>query len=152
MNLKDIMAISGKPGLFKFVSQAKNGIIIESIPEKKRIPAYASDKVSALEDIAIFTETDEEKLSLIFDKIFEKEGGKKTINHKSSPDELKAYFSTIVPDYDKERVYVSDMKKVFNWYNILQENKMLIPSEKEEEKTEVKKTEGKKAEGEKKHQ
>jgi hypothetical protein len=151
MNLKDIMAISGKPGLFKFVSQAKNGIIVESIPEKKRIPAYASDKVSSLEDIAIFTDTDEEKLSLIFDKIFEKENAGQTINHKSSPDDLKAYFAEIVPDYDKERVYVSDMKKVFNWYNILQENAMLVPSEeeketKEEEKPKAKKVSGKKEE------
>lgn len=148
MNLKDIMAISGKSGLFRFVSQAKNGIIVESIPDMKRIPAYASDKVSALEDIAIFTVTDEKKLSAIFDEIFKKEEGGKAISHKSSPDELKAYFTEILPDYDTERVYVSDIKKVFSWYNILQENNMLVPSEEEEEKEE-KKAEDKKQDSKK---
>lgn len=133
MNLKDILSISGKPGLYKFVSQAKNGIIVESISDNKRIPAYAADKVSALDDIAIFTATGEIKLSEVFDKIWEKENGDKAIDHKVDPAELKTYFEEILPDYDKDRVYVSDIKKVFNWYNLLNEHEMLIPSEDEEE-------------------
>ncbi|HYW95516.1 MAG TPA: DUF5606 domain-containing protein [Bacteroidales bacterium] len=148
MNLKDILSISGKPGLYKFVSQAKNGIIVESVTDKKRIPAYAADKVSALDDIAIFTETGEAKLSEVFDRIYEKEDGGQAVNHKSGAGELKAYFEEILPDYDQDRVYVSDIKKVFSWYNLLQEQDMLIPSEEEkedgeeeEEKPEEKETE-----------
>ena len=150
MNLKDILAIGGYAGLFKYISQAKNGIIVESISDKKRMPAYASFKVSALEDIAIFSETGEVPLGDIFSKIFEKESGGRAPDGKSSPDKLVAYFEEILPDYDKKRVYTSDIKKVFTWYNILQEHNMLnLPEEKkaaaaeeEEEKTEeVKKAE-----------
>ncbi len=121
MDLKDILAIGGRPGLYKFISQAKNGIIVEGLSDQKRFPAYSNDKVSALEDIAIFTETDEVSLGDIFVSIFKKEDGKETISHKSKPDELKSYFAEILPDYDRDRVYVSDIKKVLNWYNLLQE-------------------------------
>ena len=133
MNLKDILAISGKPGLFKFVSQAKNGIIVESLSEKKRMPAYASDKISALEDIAVFTDDKEVSLSELFDIIYEKTDGEKAPSHKLSPDDLKKNFQEILPDYDRSRVYVSDIKKIFQWYNLLHEHKLLIPSEPEEE-------------------
>ncbi len=136
MKLKDILAIGGKPGLYKFIAQAKNGIIVESLTDKKRIPAYASDKVSALEDIAIFTEEDEVKLGDVFNKIYEKEGGGKAIPPKSSADELKDYFEEILPDYDRERVYVSDIKKVLSWYNQLHDLDMLEPDDEEEEKKE----------------
>jgi len=119
MNLKDILAIAGYPGLFKFVSQAKNGIVVESLIDKKRMPAYASAKVSALEDIAIFTETAEAPLGDIFSKIYEKESGGLAPDAKSSPEILLAYFTDILPDFDRKRVYASDIKKVFNWYNIL---------------------------------
>jgi hypothetical protein len=126
MSLKDIMAIGGKPGLYKFIAQAKSGIIVESLTDKKRIPAYASDKVSALEDIAIFTEDDEVSLNEVFRRIHEKEDGGKTISpKKSSADELKNYFAEILPEYDRERVYVSDIKKVLSWYNQLHELDML---------------------------
>ena len=111
MELKDILAIGGKPGLYRFIAQAKNGIIVESLTDKKRIPAYASDKVSALEDIAIFTDSEEVNLADVFKKIFEKENGGKAINHKSSGEELKAYFEEILPDFDRDRVYTSDIKK-----------------------------------------
>ena len=133
MNLKDILSISGKPGLYKFVSQAKNGIIVESVIDKKRIPAYATDKVSALDDIAIFTADSEVKLSEVFDRIWEKENGGQTILSKEETSRLKAYFTEILPDYDQDRVYVSDIKKVFSWYNLLHEQGMLIPSEPEAE-------------------
>lgn len=136
MKLKDILAIGGKPGLFKFIAQAKNGIIVESLTDKRRIPAYASDKVSALEDIAIFTETDEVSLSQVFNEIHKKENGGKAIDPKSSGQELKAYFEGILPEYDRDRVYTSDMKKVISWYNQLHELDMLIMEEEEENETE----------------
>jgi hypothetical protein len=125
MNLKEIMAISGYPGLFKHISQGRNGIIVESLLDKKRIPAYASMKVSALEDIAIFTEEGEIPLKEVLKRIFEKENGGKAIDPKGSADSVKSYFESVVPEYDKERVYVSDMKKLFTWYNILQSQGML---------------------------
>lgn len=133
MKLKDILAIGGKPGLYRFVAQAKNGIIVESLSDKKRLPAYASDKVSTLEDVAIFTEDDEVLLSVLFDRIFDLEEGGKAINPKSTGPELKAYFEKILPGYDKDRVYVSDMKKVFSWYNQLHELGLLEKEEKSEE-------------------
>lgn len=134
MNLKDFLAISGYPGLFKYVSQAKNGIIVESLIDKKRMPAYASAKVSALEDIAIFTEDAEVPLGDIFSKIYEKENGGKALDAKSSPDKIIAYFKSVLPDFDQKRVYVSDIKKVISWYNILQELNLLnLPEEKKEE-------------------
>ncbi len=133
MNLKDILSISGKPGLYKYVSQAKNGVIVESVIDKKRIPAYATDKVSSLDDIAIFTASGEVKLSEIFDRIWEKENGGLTQDPKDDPSRLKEYFAEILPDYDQDRVYVSDIKKVFAWYNLLHEQELLIPSEMNEE-------------------
>ena len=144
MNLKDILAISGKSGLFKFISQGRSGVIVESFGDKKRSVVLGSSKVSALEDIAIFTETEEIPLGDIFNKIFEKESGKETISHKSSSDELKSFMEEILPDYDKERVYVSDMKKLVLWYNMLAKLKLLKPDEEEKkEDKEVKKGEKK---------
>jgi len=132
MKLKDILAISGKSGLFKFISQGRNGIIVESFDDHSRSLAHASEKVSTLEDIAIFTETEELPLAKVFKKIFEKENGKPTISYKSSPEELKAFFEGILPDYDRNKVYISDIKKVINWYNILV-NLNLIDNVEEEE-------------------
>lgn len=121
VKLKDILAISGKPGLFQFISQGRNSIIVEAFADKKRMAVQSTTKVSALEDIAIYTDTDEVPLKEIFKKLNEKEEGKQTIPHKSSPDELKALFEEILPDYDRDRVYVSDIKKVVNWYNLITE-------------------------------
>ncbi|MFW5644967.1 MAG: DUF5606 domain-containing protein [Bacteroidota bacterium] len=148
MKLKDILAIGGKPGLYKFIAQSKNGIIVESLTDKKRIPAYASDKVSTLEDIAIFTEEDEVPLGNVFNKIYEKEEGGKTLSPKSSADEMKNYFEEILPDYDRERVYVSDIKKVLSWYNQLHDLNMLEPEDEEEEKKATGEIEEDKSEGE----
>lgn len=136
MNLKDILAISGYPGLYKFVSQAKNGIIVESLLDKKRFHAYPSAKVSALDDVAIFTTTGETPLKDVLSKILEKEQGAPAINPKTSTnDELKTYFSAVIPDYNSEKVYISDIKKVLLWYNILQQLDMLkIPDDEEETK------------------
>ena len=117
--LKDIMSISGHSGLFRFISQARNGIVVENLETKKRIQAFTTMKVSSLEDIAIFTEDGEVSLEEVLRKVFEKEGGKSAIDHKSDPEKLKNYFGEVLPEYDRSRVYVSDIKKVVHWYNLL---------------------------------
>ena len=132
IKLKDILSISGKGGLFKFIAQARNGVVVESMDDKKRHVAPATARVSSLEDIAIFTQEEEVPLSDIFMKIHEKTEGKETLSHKASGNELKTYFEELVPDYDEERVYISDIKKVFQWYNQLHAHDMLEVIEKEE--------------------
>ena len=137
--LKGIMSISGQPGLFKLVAEAKNSIIVESLVTGKRMPAYSTSKISALDDIAIFTETGEVPLKEVLKSISEKEnGGQATI--KGSGNELKTYFEEILPEYDKDRVYVSDMKKVIQWYNMLQ-SKELLNFDEESETDESKESE-----------
>ncbi len=121
--LKGILAISGKPGLFKLISNAKNSIIVESLIDGKRIPAYATSKISSLEDISIFTLDGDTKLADVFLNIFEKE---LNVNpKKASSSDLKNAFSEALPDYDEDRVYVSDIKKVFAWYNLLKEKEVI---------------------------
>ncbi|WP_299578096.1 DUF5606 family protein [uncultured Sunxiuqinia sp.] len=122
--LKGIMSISGQPGLFKLVAEAKNSIIVESLVTGKRMPAYSTSKISALEDIAIFTETGEVPLKEVLKSISEKENAGE-VAKVSSGNELKTYFGEILPDYDQDRVYVSDMKKVIQWYNLLQSKELL---------------------------
>jgi hypothetical protein len=117
--LKDLMAISGHGGLFKFISQARNGVIVESLETGKRMNAFATMKVSALEDIAIYTKDKEIPLEEVLVSLHKYENGGETISPKSDTDELKDYFSAILPEYDRERVYVSDIKKVLAWYNLL---------------------------------
>jgi hypothetical protein len=131
--LKGILSISGQPGLFKLVSEAKNSIIVESLITGKRSPAYSTSKISALADISVFTETGEIQLKELFLKI--KENGS-LINPKASNNEIKSFFEEILPDYDKERVYVSDMKKIMQWYLLLNDQNLLENSE--EEKSEEK--------------
>lgn len=131
--MKKILAIGGRPGLYKVVSEAKNSIIVESIVDGKRMPAYATSKISALSDISIFTTEGDTPLVDVFRLISDKEDGGKTINHKASANEIKAYFSEILPNYDEYQVYVSDMKKVFQWYNILQAQELLVFDEEEKE-------------------
>lgn len=133
MDLKDILAISGKPGLFQLVSNARNGLIVESFEDKKRIPAYASEKISALEDIAIFTAEGEKPLVDVFRKIHEKENGGVSINHKSPSKQLRAYFSEVVPDHDRDKVYTSDIKRVISWYNILHKHNLVVFEEEKEQ-------------------
>jgi len=134
--LKDILAISGQPGLYKIISKGGKNLIVESLDTGKRIPAHSTNKIIALEDIAIFTTDGEVPLKEVMKKIAEKEDGKKSIDHKASGNTLKSYFAEILPDYDDERVYVSDIKKVIQWYNILQEKDMLTFQEEDEEKEE----------------
>jgi hypothetical protein len=125
MDLKGIVAIGGQSGLFKTISQGKNSLIVESLSTGKRIPAYASSKISALDDIAIFTIEKDVPLKEVFSKIAEKEQFEKCIDHKSDTKLLLSYMEEILPDYDHDRVYLSDLKKLFQWYNILQENNLL---------------------------
>lgn len=132
MDLTEILAISGKPGLYKMLSQTKTGMLVESMDDQKRFPVFAHEKISSLEEISIFTETEDIPLKEIFKKIHDLLEGGKALSHKSTPDELKDFFDDAVPDYDKERVYVSDIKKVIQWYNILHEKNMLEFSEEEE--------------------
>ncbi len=135
--LKGILAVSGQGGLFKLISQAKNSIIVESIVDGKRMPAYATSRISALEDISIFTDEGDVKLAEVFKSISEKEDGAKAIDHKASSNDLKGYFAEVLPNYDRDRVYVSDMKKVIQWYNLLQEKELLnFEAAAEEENTE----------------
>lgn len=133
MVLKDLLAIAGSPGLYKFIAQGKNAVIVEHLETGKRTSAHGAARVSSLEDIAVFTDAEEVPLAEVFDKIYEKENGGATINHKSSPEELKDFFSELIPSYDRERVYVSDMKKIIQWYNILHSLDMLVKEEKDPE-------------------
>lgn len=133
MDLKGILSIGGYSGLYKLIKQTKNGFVVESLTDKKRMQAFATSKISTLEDIAIYTETGEVSLKEVFKKMFEKENGKQTISHKSSADELKSLFADVLPDYDRDRVYVSDIKKVVNWYNQLVDLGLIDLEEDEQE-------------------
>jgi hypothetical protein len=118
--LKEILSISGKPGLYKVVSQGKNMLVVESLIDGKRIPTYSRDKVVSLGDIAMFTDTAEVPLRQVLNNIKVKENGAQCpVDPKADSTVLKKYMAEILPDYDRERVYPSDMRKLFNWYNIL---------------------------------
>jgi hypothetical protein len=125
MDLTEILSIAGKPGLYKMISHTKTGMLVVSMDGQKRFPVFAHEKISSLEEISIFTETDDVPLKEVFKKINDLMEGELALSHKSSADELKDFFDDAVTDYDKERVYVSDIKKVIQWYNILHEYKML---------------------------
>ena len=133
--LKGILAISGHSGLFKLVAEPKNNIIVESLDTNKRMPVSTSSKVSSLEEINIYTETGEVHLKEVLKTIYEKENGGAAIDHKSPDNKLKEYFESILPDYDKSRVYTSDIKKIVLWYNILQSKNMLDFTEENAEET-----------------
>lgn len=144
--LKGILSISGQSGLFKLVAESKSNIIVESLENSKRMPVHSTSKVSALEDIAIYTENGDVPLKEIFKAISDKENGAAAISPKVSSNELKAYFEEVVPEYDRDRVYISDIKKVLLWYNILQEKELLDFSELEENNTEHKENDAKEVE------
>lgn len=123
--LKTILAISGKPGLYKLISQGKNMLIVESVsPDKKRLPIYASDKVISLGDIAMYTDADEVPLSEVLESVKTKEGGNKTSldYKKASAEELGEFMAEVLPNYDRDRVHLSDIKKLIQWYNLLVSN------------------------------
>ncbi|BBD45460.1 MAG: DUF5606 domain-containing protein [Petrimonas sp.] len=118
--LTKILSVSGKPGLYKLISTSKNLNIVESLLDGKRIPVYLTEKVVALSDVSIYTTEEDMPLREVFQKIKEKENGEKTVlGSKSSNGEVFRYFEEILPNYDTEKVYASDIKKILNWYNIL---------------------------------
>ncbi len=119
MDLSKIMTVSGKPGLYKVVAQTRNGLIVESMQDGKRMPVFATDRSSALEDISVFTYEKDMPLKEVLWAIHQKHEGQEGPDPKSSPDTLKAAFEEVLPDYDKDRVHVSDMKKIFSWYRML---------------------------------
>lgn len=140
MELEGIISIGGKPGLFKVISKRKNELIVESIPDGKKHFIYALDRVSALEDISIYTDVDDVPLKEVYEKLFEIEDGKASIDHKSDPKLLKEKMMEILPDYDQDRVYNSDLKKLFQWYNLLIGAGLLVPGKKENPVKENEKT------------
>lgn len=142
MNLKEIVSIAGKSGLFKIISQTKNGVIVESLVDGKRFPAFVHDRMSSLEEISVFTTGDDRPLKEIFIAIREKENRGKAIDSKSDNNTLKKYFAEVVPDFDQERVYVSDIKKIIAWYNQLQQHDLLDFSEEADKQPEENTSEG----------
>jgi hypothetical protein len=136
MDLSKILSISGKSGLFKTVTQTKNGVVVESLLNGKRFTAFANDRISSLEEISVFTEVDDIPLRDVLKSIFEKQKGKAAINHKSGNNELKAFFEEVLANYDKDRVYVSDIKKIIQWYNLLLEKEILNFEEEEDKNSE----------------
>ena len=120
MDIKDFIAISGQPGLFKMISQGKSLLIAENLQTGQRIPVHGSAQVSSMEEIAVFTDSEDKPLKEIFLEIYQKEEGKTILDpKKSTDDQIRTYFASILPNYDTRKVYVSDMKKIYTWYNIL---------------------------------
>lgn len=120
MSIKKILSISGKPGLFELKVQTRTGFVAESLLDGKKITVGLRANVSLLSEIAVYTYSEEVRLAEVFKAIATKENGGLALSHKESDDQLKAYFREILPEYDEDRVYISDIKKVLNWYNLLQ--------------------------------
>lgn len=125
MKLNEILTIVGKSGLHKLVSRSKSGIIVESFIDNKRFPVFGTDRVSTLEEITMFGNSEDLPLKTIFKAIYDIENGGKAIDPKSSNEDLKKYMLKVFPDYNPDKVYVSDMKKLFSWYNQLLDKNML---------------------------
>jgi len=134
MDLSEYFTIPGKPGVFKMLSQSKSNAVMESLIDGKRLPVFTSDKISSLEEIGMFTNGEDVPLIEVFQNIFRKEnGGQASVSPKADNKALQAYFSEVLPDWDKDRVYVSDIKKVIAWYNLLAEKNLISLEEKSEE-------------------
>ena len=136
MDLSKILSISGRGGLFKVVSQSKNAVIVESLVEKKRFPAFGHERMSSLEEISIFTTGEDRPLKDVLKAFHDKLEGKPAVDPKTGDAAMLKQFGEIVPDYDPDRVYVSDIRKVVAWYNLLLENGMLDFTEEEKEEEE----------------
>lgn len=121
MELKDILAISGQPGLYQFIARSSNGVIVESLTDKKRMNASGTSKISSLAEISVYTESEDRPLWQILESMYAFTEGKPTVSHKSEAGEIKKLFADVIPDYDRERVHFSDMKKIVAWFNILVE-------------------------------
>ena len=136
MELKEILASSGQPGLFKYVAQSQRGVIVESLIDGKRQNASATSRVSALTEISMYTEGDDIPLAEVFTRIYASTEGKEAISHKASAAELQEAFAAVLPEYDRERVHLSDIKKCFSWFNILVKagfTKFELPTDESEE-------------------
>ncbi len=141
MDLSKIVSIVGKPGLYKLVGELRTCLLVESIDDGKRFPVHSTEQVSSLQDICIFCTEEEMPLGKVMDRIFEYLDGKEAPAYKSDPEVLKDFFDKSMPDYDKQRVYTSDIKKVIRWYNILLSKNLLIKEkESKEEESEKEKT------------
>lgn len=125
VDLQKILSVSGQPGLYKFISQARQGIVVESLIDKRRVCLPSTAKVSSLGDITIFTQTDDMLLKDVFKRIKEKHNGEQSISTKVAPKELLTYFEEVIPEFDTEKVFPSHIKKMVDWYNILQKNDLL---------------------------
>lgn len=126
MSLEKVLSIAGKPGLYKMIAQTRGGFVAESLLDGKKMSVGIHHNVSILSEIAIYTLTEEKPLREVLNLIKEKESGQQSaVSHKDSKDKLEEYFFEILPDYDEERVYVSDIKKIIQWYNLLQKNDLL---------------------------
>lgn len=142
MSLEKVLAIAGKPGLYKLIAQTRGGFVAESLIDKKRLSVNVQQNVSVLSEIAIYTLSEEVPLKEVFKNIKKKEnGGQTSVKAKDSKDALEEYFFEVLPDYDEDRVYVSDIKKVIQWYNLLQEHNMLDLEEDSKAKKETVKDE-----------
>ena len=141
MKLEGIINVSGKPGLFKIISRSNNTVIIESLTDQKRTAIYSHNQANLLDEIGIYTYNDTVPISDIFTEIAKKTSCGPSINHKSSKDELMSYFRDILPEYDEDRVYISDIKKVIQWYNIMQSVNLIKISKKKTKKETKKETE-----------
>ncbi|OIQ38550.1 MAG: hypothetical protein BM563_05820 [Bacteroidetes bacterium MedPE-SWsnd-G1] len=137
MSLEKVISVTGKPGLYEIIAQSKGGIIVESMLDKKRFPINAMHNVSVLDNIAIYTYEEEIPLKFVLKSIFDKEEGKESISPKESSAKLTAYFSEVLPNYDDERVYPSNIKKVLQWYNLLVKNNFDFSTITEDEETET---------------
>ena len=131
MDLEGILNVAGKPGLFKVVSKGNNTVIVESLTDGKRGPVHSHSQANMLEEIGIYTYDKTKPLAEIFDDIAKKENGKQTMTHKSPKSELTNYFREILANYDEERVYISDIKKVIQWYNAMQSAGLIELAKKE---------------------
>ncbi len=119
MSLDKVISVGGKPGLFKILTQTRAGVLAESLIDGKKMNISARENVSLLSEIAIYTLTEELPLGSVFQKIFDHMSGAPALSHKSSKDDLEAFFFEVLPEYDEDRVYASDIKKVVQWYNLL---------------------------------
>lgn len=131
MTLSKIISITGMSGLYKTIAQSKNGVIVESLVDKKRMPVYNTQKVNSLDTISVYTTDKDIPLKDVFKKISEKENKGAAIDHKTEDAGILKYFGEVLPEYDKERVHISDIRKMIQWYNILQAAGMTEFEEKE---------------------
>jgi hypothetical protein len=137
MDLSKIIAISGKPGLFQLVSSVKNGFVVEGILDKKRFPVYSSSQVSSLEEVSIYTYEEDKPLREVFQNIYEYTQENELVSAKASKNELMSFFEKVLPNYDQDQVYASDVKKVIQWYKILADNNLIDQTTEEAATSEI---------------